>query len=110
MIRIVRLIPFFSGQYGGPVNHILELTHSLNRYPINTIIKRTYLKFKDYRITPLLIKDLIRDSKTIDIFHSHGFRSFQEDIGALISLINYFIIDQSSIKLPQISSYLVFSM
>jgi len=115
LIKVARLIPFFSGQYGGPVKHILELTKHLSVYPIKTVvyacseidqaakfrtlpyqqvnknfeIKRynSYLRFRDYRISLKLFPSLYKDSKEIDIFHSHGFRSFQEDIGASISFL-----------------------
>lgn len=115
MIRVARLIPIFSGQAGGPINHILELTKHLNKYPIKTTIyacseidyvvnKRTYLyqeinpnfiikrfnsyiRFRDYRISFGLLRTLLRDSKNIDIFHSHALRSFQEDIAALVAIL-----------------------
>jgi len=115
MIHIARLIPYFSGQYGGPVKHILELTKALSKYPIKTTVyasseidhsatKRTfqyqvinpdfmikrfnsYIRFKDYRASFSLFPTILKDSKNIDIFHSHAFRSFQEDIAALISII-----------------------
>ena len=82
MIYIARFIPFFTGEYGGPYKHIVEVSKYLKKYNINTIvytssdlnqsgkrkvqsgqqiiehlkIKRyfSYLKFKDYRITPSL--------------------------------------------------------
>ncbi|MFX1311078.1 MAG: glycosyltransferase family 4 protein [Promethearchaeota archaeon] len=115
MIKIARLIPFFSGQYGGPVKHILELTKNLSKYPIKTtvyasseidhsatkrtyhyqfinpnfIIKRfnSYIRFKDYRISFSLFPSIFKDCNNIDIFHSHAFRSFQEDVAALVSII-----------------------
>lgn len=115
MIHIARLIPYFSGQYGGPVKHILELSKFLNKYPIRTtvyacseidhaatkrtypyqvirpnfIIKRfnSYMRFKDYRISLGLFPNLFKDSNKIDIFHSHAFRSYQEDMAALVSII-----------------------
>lgn len=115
MIRIARLITYFSGEYGGPVNHILELTKHLKKYPIKTtvysssevdfagkvrttqyqeinpnfIIKRfnSYLKIKHYRVSFGLISSLLDDHKNIDIFHSHSFRTFPEDIASIIAYI-----------------------
>ena len=115
MIRIARFVPFFSGEYGGPVKHILELTKFLNKYPIKTtvyassdinylatkrtynyqrlnenfIIKRynSYLRFRDYRVSLRFFLSLIKDYKNIDIFHSHAIRSFQEDIAALVNIM-----------------------
>ncbi len=90
MIKVARFIPTFSGQTGRSVNHILELTKQLNKYPIKTtlytcseidynatkrtysyqeinpnfIIKRfnSYLRFRDYRISFGLIRTLLKDS------------------------------------------------
>lgn len=115
MIKIARFIVYFSGEAGGPANHIIELTKSLKDYPIKTtiyatsdinysgnkkamlyeklgknfIIKRynSYLKFKDYRITLKLFQSVLKDSNNLDLFHSHSFRSFQEDIASFISFL-----------------------
>jgi len=115
MIKVARFIPFFSGQQGGPAMHIRELTKYLKPYPIKTliyaaseidyaaksrthlyqkvnpnfIIKRfnSYFRFRDYRISHGLFRTLLKDSKNIDIFHSHAPRSYQEDIAAIISII-----------------------
>lgn len=115
MIHIARFVSFFSGQQGGPVRHIKELTRFLNPYPVKTtvyasseidysgknrtllfqeigpnyIIKRfnSYIRFRDYRVTLGLFRSLLKDSKKIDIFHSHSPRSFQEDIAALIAVL-----------------------
>lgn len=45
----------------------------------------SYLKFREYRISFKTIPFLLNEAKSIDLFHSHGFRSFQEDIGSMIS-------------------------
>ena len=47
----------------------------------------SYLKFRQYKITFKLLPHLLKESKKINIFHSHGIRSFQEDIGALVALM-----------------------
>ena len=113
MIRVAHFVPYFSLQYGGPATVIIELTKQLIKYPVKTtiyasseidhfatqrtylfqklnpnfIVKRfnSYLRFRDYRINLGLFKTLLKDSKKIDIFHSHAFRSFQEDNAALIA-------------------------
>lgn len=115
MIRVARFVPFFSLQYGGPVRYIIELNKFLKPYPIRStiyaaseidnsaktrtshyqkinakfIVKRfdSYIRFRDYRVCFGLFRTLLRDSKNIDIFHSHAPRSFQEDIAALVALI-----------------------
>ncbi|MFX1451363.1 MAG: glycosyltransferase family 4 protein [Promethearchaeota archaeon] len=115
MIKVARFIPFFSGEAGGPVRHILELTKHLVKYPIETIVytssdinesatKKTfqfhkinptfvikrfnsYIRFRDYRISLGMFRTLLKDSKNIDIFHSHGFRSFQEDVASISAIL-----------------------
>lgn len=115
MIKLARFIPFFSGEFGGPVRHILELTKRMQSYPVQTvvyasseidykakrrtqlyqeinpnfIIKRfnSYLRFRDYRLSLGILHTLLKDHKNIDIFHSHGFRTFQEDAAAFIAAI-----------------------
>jgi len=115
MINIARFIPFFAGQCGGALNHILELSYHLGKYPIKNIVytsseidyhatQRTqlyqeltpkfivkrfnsHLKFRDYRVSFKLFPTLFKDSKKINIFHSHALRSFQEDIGAIVAII-----------------------
>ncbi len=113
-ITIGRLIPMFTGKFGGPYNHIIELTSQLEKLGVSTNVyttsylakvgkERTYfyeqknklfnvfrfhsfLKFREYRISFNFFSYLLREEKTIDIFHSHAIRTFQEDIGALISI------------------------
>lgn len=115
LIKVARFVPFFSGEGGGPVRHILELTKYLKKYPIDTIVytsseinqsasKRTflfqryspsfiikrfnsYIRFKEYRLSLGMFRTLLKDSKNIDIFHSHGFRSFQEDLASIVAYI-----------------------
>ncbi len=115
MINIARLIPIYSRQYGGPAVHINELTKFLKPFPIRNIIYTTnaldfketkkapkihevspkliikrfnsYLRFREYRVSFGLFKELLKDSKNIDIFHSHAPRSYQEDMGSLVALI-----------------------
>ena len=55
----------------------------------NFIVKRhnTYIRFRDYRVGFNLFPTLLRDSKKIDIFHSHAIRSFQEDVGVIVAKI-----------------------
>ena len=38
MIRVAFFISYFSGEGGGPINHILELTKHLRKYPIKTTV------------------------------------------------------------------------
>ncbi|MCJ7647564.1 MAG: glycosyltransferase family 4 protein [Candidatus Lokiarchaeota archaeon] len=115
MITIGRLIPTFTGNTGGPYNHIMELTPELEKLGVNTKVfttsyiaqvgrRRTqffekksdlfsiykfnsFLRFKEYRISLGLIRYLLKDAKNINIFHSHALRSFQEDIGSIVCLI-----------------------
>lgn len=115
MITIVRLVSFFTAKYGGPYTHIMELTKQLMKMHVKTLIyttsnidqigiKRTefiekkgrnftvyrfnsFFRFREYRITPSLFPYFLKKAKNIDIIHSHAIRSFQEDIGSIISLI-----------------------
>lgn len=115
MIRIARLIQFFTGKFGGPYTLIMELTSQLEKMGVNTKIystsfvnqvgrKRTefiekksenfsiyrfnsFLKLGEYRISFKMFPYLLKEAKNIDIIHSHALRSYQEDIGSLISLI-----------------------
>ncbi len=114
-ITIGRLIPMFTGKFGGPYNHIMDLTSYLKKMGIKTNIyttsyvaqkgrERTYffekksknfniyrfhsfLKFREYRISFKFFPFLLKEAKNIDLFHSHAVRTFQEDIGCLISLM-----------------------
>jgi len=111
------LTPFFTGNLGGPYNVILEIVPYLGQYGVNTSIyttsaiskfgrKRTeffekkhdyfkiyrfdsILRFKEYRISLSMIPYLLMNAKHLDIIHSHAMRSFQEDVGSLISLTKH---------------------
>ncbi|MGB5912993.1 MAG: glycosyltransferase family 4 protein [Promethearchaeia archaeon] len=115
MIRVGMLTPFFTGQLGGPYNVITEIVPYLKDMGVATKIfttsaikkfgrKRTEfyeeknkhfqiyrldssLKFKEYRISFSLLPFLLRNEKNIDIIHSHALRSYQEDMGAIFSLL-----------------------
>lgn len=109
------LTPFFTGQLGGPYNVITEIVPYLKDMGVATKIfttsaikkfgrKRTefyeeknkkfqiyrldsFLRFKEYRISFSLLPFLLRNEKDIDIIHSHALRSYQEDMGAIFSLL-----------------------
>jgi glycosyltransferase involved in cell wall biosynthesis len=117
MIQVAMLTPFFSGKLGGPYNVISEIVPHLEKCGVKTSIfttsaitkfgrKRTefyekksklfkiyrfdsFLRFKEYRISLSMIPYLLKSAKEIDIIHSHAMRSYQEDIGALISLAKH---------------------
>ena len=114
MINVAILTPFFTGQLGGPYNVMMEITPILEQKGISTYIftsssikkfgrKRTeffeeksenfkiyrfnsYFRFKEYRTSLGLLPFLLKDKLKIDIVHSRSLRSFQEDIGTIISL------------------------
>ena len=115
MINIAMLTPFFTGKLGGPYNVLMELAPILEKKGISTNIFTTsairkfgrartefyeeksrnfkiyrfdsYLKFKEYRTSFNLLPFLLKNEEKIDIIHSHALRSFQEDIGLIVSLI-----------------------
>lgn len=115
LITIGRLIPIFTGKFGGPYNHIIELTSQLEKLGVKTNVytasyiakkgkERTFfheqkselfnvfrfhsfLKFREYRISFKLLSFLLKEAQKIDIFHSHATRTYQEDIGALTSIL-----------------------
>ena len=114
MINLGFLIPFFSGKCGGSCIGIKEIVPYLERMGVNTKVYasssiaqkgkerteifekksngftiyrfNTFLRFREYRISFKLLPHLLKNSKNIDILHSHTIRSFQEDIGTLISI------------------------
>ncbi len=109
------LTPFFTGHLGGPYNVITEIVPYLKDMGVATKIfttsaiekfgrKRTefyeeknknfqiyrldsFLRFREYRISFSLLPFLMRNEKSIDIIHSHALRSYQEDMGAIFSLL-----------------------
>ncbi|MFW9947145.1 MAG: glycosyltransferase family 4 protein [Candidatus Odinarchaeota archaeon] len=115
MIKVGMLTPFFTGQLGGPYNVITEIVPYLKDMGVSTKIfttsaiekfgrKRTefyeeknenfqiyrldsFLRFREYRISFSLLPFLLRNEKSIDIIHSHALRSYQEDMGAIFSLL-----------------------
>jgi glycosyltransferase involved in cell wall biosynthesis len=114
-MKIGYLIPQFSRDHGGPYTHLLNLikkfkkrtnfssivycssiigknkknTVEIQKINQNLTIKapKTHFSFRLYHIGLKLFSILMKDAKLIDIFHSHGIRSFQEDIALLIALI-----------------------
>jgi len=115
MVNVAMLSPFFTGRLGGPYEVILELASNLEKYGVKIKLYTTssitqkgrrrteflekkndyftiyrfnsFLKFKEYRISFKTFPYLLKDAKKIDVIHSHALRSFQEDIGSLISLV-----------------------
>ena len=115
MINVAMLTPFFTGKLGGPYNVILELALELEKMGVNTNVYTTssigkygkektiflenksdnfsiyrfdsFIRFKEYRIALKMLPFLLKNATNIDIVHSHALRSFQEDIGSMISLI-----------------------
>lgn len=109
------LTPFFTGQLGGPYNVITEIVPYLEKKGVAAKIfttssiekfgrRRTesyeernknfqiyrldsFLRFREYRISFNLLPLLLRNEKKIDLIHSHALRSYQEDVGAVFSLI-----------------------
>lgn len=114
MINVAMLTPFFTGELGGPYNVITEIVPFLEKHNFSTsVITTSYiekigkrrtefyqqitpgfdiyrfhssLKFRDYRISLSLLPYLLKNGKNVDIIHSHALRSYQEDMGTLISL------------------------
>ncbi len=115
MIKRAILIPFFTEKTGGPYDHIIELSLHLEKMGISTKIftssyisqkgiervefleKRSdnitiyrfpsFFRFKEYRISFNLLPFLLKEAVNIDIMHSNAIRSYQEDIGATISVL-----------------------
>ncbi len=115
MISRAILIPFFTEKSGGPYDVINELSLILEKMGVKTEIFTTssisqtgkertnflekksemvkiyrfhsYLRFREYRVSFRMIPFLLKDSKNIDIIHSNAIRSYQEDIGSLISMM-----------------------
>lgn len=116
MINVGMLTPFFTGELGGPYNVITEIAPYLENLGVATKVfttsaikkfgrKKTefyevktknfqifrldsFLRFKEYRISFSLLPVLFRNEKSIDIIHSHALRSYQEDMGALFSILH----------------------
>jgi glycosyltransferase involved in cell wall biosynthesis len=114
MIKVAMLTPFFTEKLGGPYNVITEIVPFLEKKKVKTKIYtssaysqkgktrieflqqinesftiyrfNSYLRFREYRISLKMLPFLLKDSKNIDIIHSHAIRSFQEDMGFLTSL------------------------
>ena len=114
MIKVAMLTPFFTEKLGGPYNVITEIVPFLEKKKVQTKVYTTsaysqkgkarieflqqinesftiyrfnsFLRFREYRISLKMLPFLLKDSKNINVIHSHAFRSFQEDIGFLTSL------------------------
>ena len=106
-MRILRLIPYFSDPFGGPVRHAKMLTEKLERMGHETVIFTTNLgdrfgnspgpedngfevrsfpvrwRIGDFFYTPGLKRALA--AERFDIVHGHGYRNYQSDCAAWIS-------------------------
>ena len=115
LINLGVLHNFFTGKCGGTYIAITEVLSHLEKMGVNIKIFTTsaiaqtgnerteflekksdsytiyrfhsFLKFREYRISLKMIPFLLRKAKNIDIFHSNAIRSYQEDIGSLVSFI-----------------------
>lgn len=114
-LNIARFIPFYSNGFGGPFKHISMLSHHLSKYNVKNVVytssdmnktgsiqkfgiekiteyltvKRypTICRFKNYIITTNNIYRLTKESTNFDIFHSHGIRSYQDDLSTIVAYI-----------------------
>ncbi|MFX1394335.1 MAG: glycosyltransferase family 4 protein [Promethearchaeota archaeon] len=115
MINQAILTPLFTEKYGGPYEAILELVSHLEKLGVNSKIFTTsfiaqkgkertvflekksknitihrfhsFLKFRDYRISFRMFPFLLKEAKNIDIINSNALRSYQEDIGSIVSIL-----------------------
>ncbi len=106
-MRILRLIPYFTDTFGGPVHHVKMVTKELERLGHETVVYTTNLADKngqiatfnkgdfdvrafpvqwsvgDYFYTPGMKAALKQED--FDIVHAHCYRNYQSDLAAWIS-------------------------
>ncbi len=115
LIRLGVLHNFFTGRCGGSYIATTEILSQLEKMGVNISVfttsaitqtgrRRTVflekrsdnyviyrfnsvLKFREYRVSFKMIPFLFKEKLDIDIFHSNAIRSYQEDIGSLVSFI-----------------------
>ena len=104
-MRILRFIPYFSREFGGPVNHAQYLTKELNDRGYEHTIYTTNLANRsgermsfadsefnvrafrairlagDYFLTPEMVS-AVRAESDFDLIHAHCYRNFQCDLAA----------------------------
>lgn len=106
-MRILRLIPYFASDFGGPVNHVKNLTSELEREGHETVIYTSAVadsqgqgleppsngievhpfhvdwSVGDYFYTPGMRAALSREE--FDLIHTHCFRNYQSDLAAWLA-------------------------
>lgn len=107
-MRILRFLPYFSREFGGPVNHAQYLTQELNDRGHEHTIYTTNLASRsnetrsfadsefdvrafpatqlagDYFLTPEMVR-AVRDESGSDLIHAHCYRNFQCDLAASLA-------------------------
>lgn len=108
--RVLRFIPYFSREFGGPVNHAQYLTRELAELGYDQTIYTTNLANRDgdsrsfedsefdvrafpatriagdYFFTPGMVS-AVRNEAGVDLIHAHCYRNFQCDLAVLFARV-----------------------